>query len=215
MWFHAERLSLLHACSSQGEKYKDQEPSASNLFECLCRKKKEKWYTLCIDCHCMLAYKYISLQFWMKIFRWFDVVCDEMRNQTFMWWDANFLLYLGLGWNDHVVYMGCVNEAQIGSCACCHIAVHVAPCHCHVSSYVIDHVKLHDIVAIHVISMSTAMSSSMSLICDMAIEFVMKIILFMTFIIVIENRLGMGFRGPGTFYDAFKTSLIKQSVIKF
>jgi len=25
---------------SQGEKYKDQEPSASNLFECLCRKKK-------------------------------------------------------------------------------------------------------------------------------------------------------------------------------
>jgi hypothetical protein len=111
--------------------------------------------------------------------------------------------------------MGCVNEAQIGSCACCHIAVHVAPCHCHVSSYVIDHVKLHVIVAIHVISMSTAMSSSMSLMCDMAIEFVTKIILFVMFIFVIENGFGLGFEGPETFYDAFKTSWIKQSVTKF
>ena len=63
--------------------------------------------------------------------------------------------------------------------------------------------------------MSTAMSSFMSLMCDMAIEFVTKIILFVTFIIVIENGLGLGFGGPGTFYDAFKTLLIKQSVTKF
>ena len=63
--------------------------------------------------------------------------------------------------------------------------------------------------------MSTAMSSSMSLICDMAIEFVTKIILFVTFIIVIENRLGLGFGGSETFYDGFKTSWIKQSVTKF
>ena len=63
--------------------------------------------------------------------------------------------------------------------------------------------------------MSTAISSSMSLICDMTIEFVTKIILFVTFIIVIENGLGLDFGGLETFYDAFKMSLIKQSVTKF
>ena len=47
--------------------------------------------------------------------------------------------------------MGCVNKAQIGSCACCHIVVHVARCHCHVSIHVIVHVNLHVITAIHVI----------------------------------------------------------------
>jgi len=62
-------------------------------------QKKEKWYTLCPYCHCMLPFKYSSLQFLMKFFMWFDVVCDEMLDQTlFMWWDVNFLLiYLGLG----------------------------------------------------------------------------------------------------------------------
>src|SRR6185436_982345 len=109
--------------------------------------------------------------------------------------------------------MGCVNEAQIGSRACCHITVHVSihvapchhhfPCHCHVSSHVID-----------VIAMSTATLSSMSSMCDIAIESVTKIILFVTFIFVIENGLGLGFGGPGTFYDGFKTSWIKQSMTK-
>jgi hypothetical protein len=80
-------------------------------------QNKEKWYTLCTDCHCMLAFKYSSLQFWMKIFMWFDIwhmmkcsiklyLCDDML--------IFCLIYLGLGWNDHAVYMGCVNEAQIG-----------------------------------------------------------------------------------------------------
>jgi len=45
--------------------------------------------------------------------------------------------------------------------------------------------------------MSAATSSSMSSMCDMAIEFVTKIILFVTLIFVIENGLGLGFRGPG------------------
>jgi len=49
----------------------------------------------------------------------------------------------------------------------------------------------------------------------MVIEFVMKIILFVTFIFVIENGLGLGFGGPGTFYDGFKMLWIKQSVTKF
>ena len=152
-----------------------------------------------------------------------------LDQNLFMWWDVNFLLiYLGLGWNDHAVYMdcvneaqmGCVNEAQIGSRACCHITVHVSihvvpchhhfPCHC----YIIDHVKLHVIIAIHVIVMSAAMSSSMSLLCDMAIESVTKIILFMTLIFVIENGFGLGFGGPGTFHDGFKMSWIKQSMTK-
>ena len=152
-----------------------------------------------------------------------------LDQNLFMWWDVNFLLiYLGLGWNDHAVYMGCVNEAQmgcvneaqIGSRACCHITVHVSihvvPCHHHFSRhcYVIDHVKLHVIIAIHVIAMSAATSSSMSSLCDMAIEFVTKIILFVTLIFVIENGLGLGFRGSGTFHDGFKTSWIKLSMTK-
>ena len=112
-----------------------------------------------------------------------------MLYQSFMWWDVNLLLYLGLGWNDHAVYMGLVNKAQIGSCACCHIVVHVARCHCHV----IVHVNLHVITAIHVITMSATTSSFMSSMCDMAIESVTKIINFVTFIFIIENGLGLGF----------------------
>jgi len=38
---NAEILNLLYACSFHGrEKYKDQESSASNLFECLYIKKR-------------------------------------------------------------------------------------------------------------------------------------------------------------------------------
>ena len=73
---------------------------------------------------------------------------------------------------------------------------------------------MHGIIAIHVIAKSTATSSAMSSMCDMAIEFVTKIILFVTFIFVIENGLGLGFGGPGTFYDGFETSWIKQSMTK-
>ena len=63
--------------------------------------------------------------------------------------------------------------------------------------------------------MSAATSSSMSSMGDMAIESGTKIILFVTFIFVIENGLGLGIGGPGIFYDGFKTSWIKQSVTKF
>ena len=165
----------------------------------------------------MLAFKYGSLQLILDEIFLSDLMLYVMKCsiKLFMWWDVNFLLiYLGLGWNDHVVYMGYVNGAQIGSCACCHIAVHVTPCHWNVSSYVIDHVKLHIIIAIHIISMSTAISSPMSLMCDMALNSWRKLHI-VTFSFVIENRLGLGFGGPGTFYDAFKTSWIKQSVTKF
>ena len=74
----------------------------------------------------------------------------------------------------------------------CHISLTF-----HVSSHVTVHVNLHVITAIHVITMSAATSSSMSSMCDMAIESVTKIILFVTFIFVIENgfRLGVGGRG--------------------
>jgi len=80
--------------------------------------------------------------------------------------------------------------------------------------HVIIHVNLHVIIAIHVITMSTDTSYSILSMCDMAIEFVTKIILFVTFIFVIENGIGLGFGGPRTFYDDFKTSWIKQFMTK-
>ena len=110
--------------------------------------------------------------------------------------------------------MGCGADAT--SHITCHVDRHVTcfPCLCHVTSHVIVHINLHIIIAIYVISMSTATSSSMSSMCDMAIESVTKIILFVTFIFVIENELGLGLGGSGIFYDDFKTSWIKQSVTK-
>jgi len=62
--------------------------------------------------------------------------------------------------------------------------------------------------------MSIAMLSSMSSMYDITIESVMKIILFVTFIFVIENGLGLGFGGPGDIYDDFKTLWIKQFVTR-
>ena len=53
------------------------------------------------------------------------------------------------------------------------------------------------IYAIHVIAKSPATSSSISSMSDMAIESVTKIILFVMFIFVIENGLGLGFGGRG------------------
>ena len=76
----------------------------------------------------------------------------------------------------------------------------------HISSYVI--------IAIHITVKSTATSSFMSPLCDVTIESVTKIILFVTLIFVIENGLGLGFGSPGTFHDGFKTSWIKQSMTK-
>ena len=90
--------------------------------------------------------------------------------------------------------MGCV--ADVSSHVICHVDCHVSLTF-HVSSHVTVHVNLHVITAIHVITMSAATSSSMSSMCDMAIESVAKIILFVTLIFVIENGLGLGFRGPG------------------
>ena len=133
-------------------------------------------------------------------------------------WKLNFFQYYSKCVNE--AQMGCVNEAQIGSRACCHITVHVSihvvPCHHHFPRhcYVIDHIELHVIIAIHVIVKSTATSFFMSLLCDMAIKSVTKLILFVTLIFVIENGLGLGFRGPETFHDGFKTSWIKQSMTK-
>jgi len=84
----------------------------------------------------------------------------------------------------------------------------------HVSNHVIGHVNLHVIIAIHVITMSAATSSSISSMCDMAIESVTKIILFVTLIFVIENGLGWASGGLEIFHDGFKTSWIKQSMTK-
>jgi hypothetical protein len=70
--------------------------------------------------------------------------------------------------------------------------------------HVIIHVNLHVIIAIHVITVSTDTSYSILSMCDMAIEFVTKIILFVTFIFVIENGLGLGFGGRGHFMTISK-----------
>jgi len=111
--------------------------------------------------------------------------------------------------------MGC--GADVTSHIICHVDRHIT-CHVsttsHVISHVIVHVNLHVIIVIHVITVSIATSSSMSSMCDMAIQFVTKIMLFVTFIFVIENGLGLSFGGPGIFYDDFKTSWIKQFVTK-
>ena len=52
--------------------------------------------------------------------------------------------------------------------------------------------------------------------CDMTIESMTKIILFVTFVFVIENGLGLGFGGPEIFYDGFKTSwkAIRDEILK-
>ena len=63
-------------------------------------------------------------------------------------------------------------------------------------------------------AMSDATSVFMSSMVEHVALSVTKIILFVTFIFVIENRFGLGFGGPGTFYDGFKTSWIKQSMTK-
>ena len=50
------------------------------------------------------------------------------------------------------------------------------------------------------------MSSPMWILCDMAVESMMNIIMFVMFIFVIKNGLGLGFGGPREFYDGFETS---------
>ena len=60
--------------------------------------------------------------------------------------------------------------------------------------------------------MPTYTSCSISSMYDVAIESVM---MFVVFIFVIKNRLGLGFGSPRIFYDGFKTSWIKQSMIIF
>ena len=63
-------------------------------------------------------------------------------------------------------------------------------------------------------AMSDATSVFMSSMVEHVALSVTKIILFVTFIFVIENGFGLGFGGPGTFYDGFKMSWIKQSMTK-
>ena len=55
----------------------------------------------------------------------------------------------------------------------------------------------------------------MWILCDVVIKFVMKIIMFVTFIFVIENEFGLGFGGSSSFYDDFKMSWNKQFVMEF
>ena len=73
----------------------------------------------------------------------------------------------------------------------------VLPHNCHVSNHIID-------VNYHVISH----------VIDMAVKSMTNIVLFVMFIFVIKNGLGLDFGGPRTFYDGFKTSWIKQSMTK-
>ena len=72
------------------------------------------------------------------------------------------------------------------------------------------HVTCHITTTSYIMAMSSATSSSMSSLCDMAIESVTKIILFVMLIFVIENGFGLGFGGLGTFHDGFKTSCIER-----
>ena len=55
------------------------------------------------------------------------------------------------------------------------------------------HVTCHITTISYIMAMSSATSSSMSSLCDMAIESVTKIILFVTLIFVIENGVGLGY----------------------
>ena len=49
----------------------------------------------------------------------------------------------------------------------------------------------------------------------MAVEYMMNIIMFVMFIFVIKNGLGLGFRGSRTFNDHFKTSWMKKFITIF
>ena len=106
-----------------------------------------------------------------------------------------------MGWDADVIMSPAMSLPSQRSCHW--------PRHCHV----IGHVNIHVIIAIHVIAKSTATSSAMSSMCDMAIEFVTKIILFMIFI---RHRkwVWVGLWGPGTVCDVFETSWIKQFMTK-
>ena len=76
----------------------------------------------------------------------------------------------------------------------------------------------HHLLAAMSSTMLAAMSDATSVFMSSLVEHValsvMKIILFVTFIFIIENGFGLGFGGPRTFYDGFKTSSIKQSMTK-
>ena len=76
----------------------------------------------------------------------------------------------------------------------------------------------HHLLAAMSSAMLAAMSDATSVFMSSMVEHValsvMKIILFVTFIFIIENGFGLGFGGPRTFYDGFKTSWIKQSMMK-
>ena len=121
----------------------------------------------------------------------------------YVFWAVMTILIKGLKIRSNFVAHSELGPSTCGLCCWCHLPRHVRlphhfPHHCHVSNHVI--------ITIHVTVKSTATSSFMSPLCDVAIESVTKIILFVTLIFVIENGLGLGFGGPGTFHDGFKTS---------
>ena len=64
-------------------------------------------------------------------------------------------------------------------------------------------------------AMSDATSVSMSLMVEHVALSVTNIILFVTIIFIMENGFGLGFGGPGIFYDGFEMSWIKKSMTKF
>ena len=101
-------------------------------------------------------------------------------------------------WPIIVVYFE-LGPSTTGLCWChrpyqqLHVSITWLPCQCHQAD----------------------LSLPMWILCDVAIKFVMKIIMFVMFIFVIENEFGLGFGAPSTFYDGFKMSWIKQSVMEF
>ena len=131
------------------------------------------------------------MEYYGHIF-WSGIFCCGLWART-----INFIYGLYENWWAELLY-GPIHKWAVGCAA--DITIHVTY-HCHVSN--------HDIIiAIHIIAMSSATLFSMSLIYDMEIESV-------TLIFVIKNGFGLGFGGPGLFYDGFKTSWIKQSVTNF
>ena len=76
----------------------------------------------------------------------------------------------------------------------------------------------HHLLAAMSSTMLAAMSDATSVFMSSMVEHVAlsvtKIILFVTFIFVIENGFGLGFGVPGIFCDVFKISWIKQFMTK-
>ena len=107
--------------------------------------------------------------------------------------------YCGLRIRPNLVAYSILGPSINGMGCWCHHPCHL-PCHSqvsyHVIAHVISHVNIHVIIAIHIIAKSTATSFVMSSMCDMEIESVTKIILFVTFNFCHRKWAWVGFWGP-------------------